>query len=1087
MENIFNRLNKEQIEAVKTVEGPVLILAGAGSGKTTVLTSRIAYMIREKNIYPSSILAITFTNKAAGEMRERVKRIIGEEADRMWISTFHSACVRILRRDIDKIGYNSNFAIYDSDDQRVLIRDCMKELSINDKDITDREIIGKIGEAKDRLISADEFKRTNSGNFRTNKIADVYLLYEKKKKGFNALDFDDLILKTVDLFNKNKEVLDFYRRKFKYIMVDEYQDTNHAQYKLVNLLSQEHKNICVVGDDDQCLPEGTILRGEAGPIKVEEVKEKTSILCASGNGETAFGKIDIIKKREYSGKLIKVTTKSGRVIKGTPNHITFSRINVIPDVFYVYLMYKKNMGYRIGQTQAVRSRKGEFANSLSVRLNGEQGDKIWILKVCGNKNDAAYFEQYYSVKYGIPTAVFNVRGRRINLTQDQIIKLFKEINTYEAADKLMQDNYLDFNYPHHFSSSVIRGETIRRIVNLSFFSGKKSKERKYYSHRISLNTSGEEKQNLFKDEGFPVRDGQRNTWRIETERVSYDEAEKYAKNIISIDEDLEIIRKAKLTSDKNFYYMPIGSLREGMSIAVREENVIAEEIIEKVETEDYSGFVYDFSVPDFRQYIANDIVMHNCIYEWRGADINNILDFEKDYKNAKVIKLEENYRSYGNILKAANSVIKHNTNRKGKALRTEAEDGEKLRYFRAESDKDEARFVASEILRLKDEGKSFGDMAVLYRTNAQSRLFEECFINSIPYKLIGGTRFYERREIKDILSYLKLINNPLDDISLKRIINVPKRSIGDTTVQKIQEYANELELSLYNALLDADSIPGLSRRSVISVNKFLSLINSFIKIKEDMKVSDLIKSIINDSGYLEALQKSTLVEDRSRIENIEELVTSAVQFEESSEDQSLAKYLEDITLVADVDKYDEDADAVTLMTLHSAKGLEFPIVFMAGMENGVFPGNKSFSMESEMEESRRLCYVGITRAKERLYLTGAEMRMQYGRHEFHSESDFILEIPKDLLEEAKTRKIAKPEINRRVTFEPDFKSFLNKNTENRLEESQVKIGSKVKHKLFGKGTVITIDKSSGTTKLKIAFENMGIKDLILDMAPLELI
>jgi len=727
MENIFKRLNKEQIEAVKTVEGPVLILAGAGSGKTTVLTSRIAYMIREKNIYPSSILAITFTNKAAGEMKERVKRIIGEEADRMWISTFHSACVRILRRDIDKIGYNSNFAIYDSDDQRVLIRDCMKELSINDKDITDREIIGKIGEAKDRLISADEFKRTNSGNFRTNKIADVYLLYEKKKKGFNALDFDDLIIKTVDLFNKNKEVLDFYRRKFKYVMVDEYQDTNHAQYKLVNLLSQEHKNICVVGDDDQ------------------------------------------------------------------------------------------------------------------------------------------------------------------------------------------------------------------------------------------------------------------------------------------------------------------------------------------------------------------------CIYEWRGADINNILDFEKDYKNAKVIKLEENYRSYGNILKAANSVIQHNTNRKGKALRTEAEDGEKLRYFRAESDKDEARFVASEILRLKDEGKSFGDIAVLYRTNAQSRLFEECFINSIPYKLIGGTRFYERREIKDILSYLKLINNPLDDISLKRIINVPKRNIGDTTVQKIQEYANELELSLYNALLDVDSIPGLSGRSVTSVNKFLSLINSFIKIKEDMKVSDLIKSIINDSGYLDCLQKSTLVEDRARIENIEELVTSAVQFEESSEDQSLEKYLEDITLVADVDKYDEDADAVTLMTLHSAKGLEFPIVFMAGMENGVFPGNKSFSMESEMEESRRLCYVGITRAKERLYLTGAEMRMQYGRHEFHSESDFILEIPKDLIEQALQRKIAKPVINKRVTFEPDFKSYLNKNTENRLEESQVKIGSKVKHKLFGKGTVITIDKSTGSTKLKIAFENMGIKDLILDMAPLELI
>jgi DNA helicase II / ATP-dependent DNA helicase PcrA len=1087
MENILKRLNNEQIEAVKTVEGPVLILAGAGSGKTTVLTSRIAYMIREKGIYPSSILAITFTNKAAGEMRERVKRLIGNEANSMWISTFHSACVRILRREIDKIGYNSNFAIYDSDDQKVLIRICMKELSINDKDITDREIIGKIGDAKDRLISADEFKRENGGNFRQNKIADVYLLYEKKKKGFNALDFDDLIIKTVELFINNKEVLDFYRRKFKYIMVDEYQDTNHAQYKLVNLLSSEHKNICVVGDDDQCLPEGTLLQGEAGPIKVEEIKEGNNIICASGNGETAFGEIDIIKKREYSGKLVKVTTKSGKVIKATPYHITFSRINVIPDAFYVYLMYKKNMGYRIGQTHAVRSRNGELVNGISVRLNGEQGDKIWILKVCRNKNDASYFEQYYSVKYGIPTAVFNARGRRINLSQEQIIKLFKEINTYEAADRLMGDNFLDFNYPHHFSSSVIRGETIRQIVNLSFFSGKKSMERKYYSHRISLNTSGEIKQNLFKDAGFPVRDGQRNTWRIETERVNYDEAEEYAKKITSLDTDLEIIRKAKLTCDKNFYYMPIGSLREGMSIAVREDNRIVEEIIEKVEIEDYQGFVYDFSVSDLRQYIASDIVMHNCIYEWRGADINNILDFEKDYKNAKVIKLEENYRSYGNILKAANSVIKNNTNRKGKSLRTEAADGEKISYFRAENDKDEVRYVTSEILRLKDEGKSFGDIAVLYRTNAQSRLFEEGFLNSVPYKLIGGTRFYERREIKDILSYLKLINNPLDDIGLKRIINVPKRNIGDTTVSKIEEYAKELELSLYNALLDVDSIPGLTPRSVTSANKFLSLINSFIKIKEDMKVSELIKSIINDTGYMESLQKSSLVEDKSRIENIEELVTSAVQFEESSEDKSLAKYLEDITLVADVDKYDENADAVTLMTLHSAKGLEFPVVFMAGMENGVFPGNKSFSAGSEMEESRRLCYVGITRAKERLYLTGAEMRMTYGRCEYHSESDFILEIPKNLIEQAEIRKMVRPEISRKKLFEPDFRAYVNKNTEKRLEENEVKIGSKVKHKIFGKGTVITIDKSSGSTKLKIAFENMGIKDLILDMAPMELI
>ena len=728
-------LNKEQYEAAITVEGPLLILAGAGSGKTRVLTYRIAHMIKDLNIYPSQILAITFTNKAAGEMKERVKNIIGNEADNMWVSTFHSSCVRILRREIDKLGYNKNFAIYDSYDQKVLVKQCMKELNINEKDITDREIINKIGEQKDNLITAQEFKRTSEHNFRLNKIAEVYVLYQKKLKNNNALDFDDLIFKTVELFNKNNEVLEFYQRKFKYIMVDEYQDTNKCQYELVRLLAKAHKNICVVGDDDQ------------------------------------------------------------------------------------------------------------------------------------------------------------------------------------------------------------------------------------------------------------------------------------------------------------------------------------------------------------------------CIYAWRGADIRNILDFEKDYPQAKVIKLEQNYRSMANILNAANNVISNNSNRKDKHLRTESDLGEKIRVFRAASDIEEGRYVAGEIKKLRSaEEKRFKDFAILYRTNAQSRIFEDAFIReSIPYRIIGGLKFYDRKEIKDILSYLKFINNPLDDVSLKRIINVPKRNIGDTTVQKVQEFASNLEECMYSILLEINQVMNLTQRSTASIKKFVSLINSFVRTKDEVKVSKLIEEILQTTGYLNELKNSTDIDDISRVENLKELVSAAVEFENSSEDKSLSAFLEKVTLVSDIDNFQEDADTVVMMTVHSAKGLEFPVVFMAGMENGIFPGTQSLNDKNEMEESRRLCYVGITRAREKLYMTSAEKRMVFGRTVAFAQSDFLDEIPKDLKEYTSELKFPARSYEKKNNKASDFFGFHfqpnttveNKITNSTLSSDSIKVGMKVRHVKFGVGTIVSMSKAGSDVKLTIAFDKMGVKILMLGVAPLE--
>lgn len=618
-------LNKEQYEGATTIDGQVLILAGAGSGKTRVLTHRIAHMVDDLDIPPYNILAITFTNKAAKEMKDRVKALIGERAENMWISTFHSTCVRILRREIDKLGYKSSFTIYDSSDQKTLVKECMKTLNINEKDITEQEIMGKIGKAKDRMQDVRSFMLENESNFREKKIADAYEMYQKRLKENNALDFDDLIFKTVELFKKNPEVLDFYQNKFKYIMVDEYQDTNGAQYELVKLLAAKYKNICVVGDDDQ------------------------------------------------------------------------------------------------------------------------------------------------------------------------------------------------------------------------------------------------------------------------------------------------------------------------------------------------------------------------CIYQWRGADIENILSFEKDYPSAKVIKLEQNYRSKGNILDAANTVIINNSHRKSKVLRTEQEGGSKIKVYRAYADSDEGDFVGMQISKIKEaESKNYNDFAILYRTNAQSRIFEESFRRKgIPYKIVGGTRFYDRKEIKDMLAYLKVIINPQDDISIKRIINVPKRGIGDATVNKVQDFAENFELNMWDALAEVRTIPTLTARNVSTIEPFVGLMERFMELSEVIPVSELIKTILEETGYLKQLKESKEIEDKSRIDNLEELVSDAVEFEKSSEDKTLSAYLEKVSLVQDTDKIEDEDDSVVLMTVHSAKGLEFPVVFMVGMENGIFPGNASFEKESEMEESRRLCYVGITRAKEVLFMTSAEVRRVFGLSLIH--------------------------------------------------------------------------------------------------------
>ncbi|MEC1625292.1 DNA helicase PcrA [Bacillus sp. PK3-037] len=730
---LLSGLNPVQQEAVKTTDGPLLLMAGAGSGKTRVLTHRIAYLMAEKHVAPWNILAITFTNKAAREMKERVESILGPGADDIWISTFHSMCVRILRRDIDRIGINRNFSILDTADQLSVIKGILKERNLDPKKFDPRSILGTISSAKNELTEPEEFSKV-AGGYYDQVVSDVYTDYQKKLLKNQSLDFDDLIMTTIKLFDRIPEVLEFYQRKFQYIHVDEYQDTNRAQYMLVKQLAERFQNLCVVGDSDQ------------------------------------------------------------------------------------------------------------------------------------------------------------------------------------------------------------------------------------------------------------------------------------------------------------------------------------------------------------------------SIYRWRGADIANILSFEKDYPNASVILLEQNYRSTKRILRAANEVIQNNTNRKPKNLWTENDEGIKISYYRGDNEFGEGQFVAGKIYELHHSGKrKLSDIAILYRTNAQSRVIEETLLKAgLNYNIVGGTKFYDRKEIKDILAYLRLVSNPDDDISFTRIVNVPKRGVGATSLEKIASYAAMNGLSLFQAIQQVDFI-GVSAKAANALDSFRQMIENLTNMQDYLSITELTEEILDKTEYREMLKAEKSIEAQSRLENIDEFLSVTKNFEQKSEDKTLVAFLTDLALIADIDQLDQKeeesggTDAITLMTLHAAKGLEFPVVFLMGLEEGVFPHSRSLMEEAEMEEERRLAYVGITRAEQELYLTNAKMRTLFGRTNMNPESRFIGEIPDDLLENLNEKKETRAPSARKMQPRrgPVSRpvSYASKTGGDTLNWA---VGDKAGHKKWGTGTVVSVKGEGEGTELDIAFPSpIGVKRLLAAFAPIE--
>ncbi len=758
--NVFLKgMNPKQAEAVQATEGPLLIMAGAGSGKTRVLTHRIAYLIEEKEVNPWNILAITFTNKAAREMKERVSGLLGAGGEDVWISTFHSMCVRILRRDVDHIGYSRNFTIIDSSEQLTLMKRVVKELNIDPKKYDPRSMLGAISNAKNELLTPEDYA-ARQGSFFEQLAAKCYDLYQKELRRNQCMDFDDLIMVTIRLFNENAEILNYYQRKFHYIHVDEYQDTNHAQYTLVNMLAAKFRNLCVVGDADQ------------------------------------------------------------------------------------------------------------------------------------------------------------------------------------------------------------------------------------------------------------------------------------------------------------------------------------------------------------------------SIYGWRGADMQNILDFEKDYPDARTILLEQNYRSTKTILAAANQVIANNRNRKAKNLWTENSPGEKITYYRGDSERDEGRFIVSEIQKQqREKNRKYGDFAVLYRTNAQSRVVEETLLKAnIPYKMVGGHKFYDRKEIKDILAYLQVIANPADSLSFARIVNTPKRGVGQTSLERLREFADTHDLSLLEASLNVALSP-LKGKAAQELAEFGELIDGFNQMIPYLSVTELTKEVLAKSGYEEDLKRQNTLESQNRLENLEEFLSVTQEFDktftaaqgeepEAAEDR-LTIFLNDLALISDVDSYEEEASEVTLMTLHAAKGLEFPVVFLVGLEEGVFPLSRAMVEENELEEERRLAYVGITRAEEELFLTNALSRTLYGKTQYNRPSRFVKEIEEDLLA---NKGNAAPISNTSAgnvfgragavgssgaatgtfspkTFKAEYKQAAVRGISNKQETAAAgeswKVGDKVQHKKWGQGTVVRVGGSAKDVELDVAFPSQGIKRLLAAFAPIE--
>lgn len=1043
---ILSNLNSPQKTAVQTVNGPVLVLAGPGSGKTRVLTRRIAYLIEEAGIASWNILAVTFTNKAAREMQERVEELLQDRFSDpllgqprrlggLTIGTFHSICARVLRIETSAIGYERNWVIYDDADQLALIRGLMREMNLDEKRYSPNAVRAIISRWKNELHTPETAQPTS---YPEEIASRVYGRYQEAMQVNNAMDFDDLLMKTMILLCDSEELRIKYQQRWQYILVDEFQDTNTAQYELIRLLANEFegkRNLFVVGDEDQCIISGTLIDTPDGPKTIESLEQGDAVIAGSGHGSSAIGKIDAVLKRQYDGPVITVETKGKRRLVATPEHCVFGRFRPYSGYHYVYLMFSSKLGYRIGRTGSTRTNGEKVYLGFAERLRQEHGDAIWLLKACSNISEAAYWESFLSAKYSLPTVCFYAGGRQLAVDDEEIQKLYQKLDTISSASHLARDLGISLAHPHHVPQETIRGKSVRKSISFKMFGSMRQRQGRtrwkqiqdpWHLHELSICSSDPDFREQV-NQIIPTKNHKKLYWAARRNHSDYDQMEETLNNLQDAIPDVCIWRRARFTNE-NFDYMPIGHLLPGAIIPVTGlQNQIVEDEVVSVTREEYSGFVYDLSVPTYRNYAAGGIIVHNSVYRFRGADYRNVANFRNDYPDAKVILLEQNYRSTQNILAVANSVIANNPNRTPKKLHTENGEGLKVTVYEAYNETQEGAWVCDEIERLVgSRAFGLGDFAIMYRTNAQSRALEETFVmRQIKHKLIGATRFYERKEIKDALAYLRLVHNPADTVAMDRIINVPTRGIGAKTYAALKEWANEIGASPYTALLvlrhgpesmsqsagqllppGAYKAPFFSTRAKNALVGFITMLEEWIALRNDNRyssVADLLDTLLDESGYVADLRDGS-DEGEDRFPNLQELRGVAAQYyhdmlELKPEQTPLSLFLEEVSLVSDSDEIEDGQGAVTLMTLHTAKGLEYPVVFMVGLEEGILPHARSIESidQEEMAEERRLAYVGITRAEKRLYLVHAFRRSLWGRSETQESSRFLDEIPADLL------------------------------------------------------------------------------------------
>jgi DNA helicase-2/ATP-dependent DNA helicase PcrA len=1121
-------LNPVQSDAVTHAEGPLLVVAGAGSGKTRVLTHRIAHLIRDRGVSPFAILAITFTNKAADEMKSRVAALVGPVAEKMWVSTFHSACVRILRRDADLLGYPRQFTIYDEADAVRLTGYVIRDLGLDTKRFPPRSVHAAVSAAKNDGVDAEAYTQ-RAGNLFERKIGQVFAEYQSRLQRAGSMDFDDLLTNALRLLREHPQTLRHYQERFRHILVDEYQDTNRVQNELVLLLAADHRNVAVVGDQDQCLPPGTLVATPAGDRPIEALREGDEVVGTGSTGGLLPGRITAFREGRYAGHTYRLHV-GGRVIHGTPHHVLPADPTLEAGGYLVYLMERDDRGFRVGLTKCVRSYPGRVdEQGIRVRVLQEHADRAWVLRLCANRGDAMYWEAYLAATYGLPTAMFHGVGRTLAMDDALLTRLYAEVDTRQAAKRLMEDLDLHPMFPHYQPGMGWR----RQALKVTMFSDRRSGDVGY--HRVQWSSNRGEIADRLAAAGLPVRPGKRpGTFRVEVSRKNYRDALEFAYEMAGAT-GLDIQRRAAI-GGKIYPFVPLSHLREGMRVLVRSDDGsrLDEARVDAVEVNHYDGPVYDFEVDDLHNYVAGDLLVHNSIYRFRGADMRNIVEFEDAFPDTTVVLLERNYRSTQTILDAANAVIAHNVSRKPKELWTDQGAGDPIVRYHADDEVDEAQWITREMTHLHDaadvqvpdapdrgrEGGRlrWGDIAVFYRTNAQSRVLEEQLMRvGIPYRVLGGTRFYDRKEVKDAVAYLRAVVNPVDEVSIKRVLNEPKRGVGATSIGRLDAWATAHGLPFLDALRRADDA-GVSGKAARGIEAFLQLLDDVADTVASGP-GPLLQALLERSGYLEALEAERTIESEGRLENLAELVGAA------SEVASVNEFLESISLVSDVDDLDEaDQSSVVLMTLHAAKGLEFPVVFIIGLEDGVFPHLRSLTEPDQLEEERRLAYVGITRARQRLYLTHAWSRTLFGGTQYNPPSRFIDEIPDGLIHDVEGhrrssrggrsyggvwgragrdwrsggpsrdsgRSGADGSSGDRALRVAAGRDRIVENALKPRPPSRsgadglgLKIGDDVRHKTFGEGVIIDMSGSGDKTEARVRFRDVGEKNLLLSWAPLE--